>query len=339
MKAVEIYGPEQVRIVQQPMPKAHGDFVVVKVHVIPTCTEYKSFQEGKGTNSLGHEAAGEVVEVAQPGRLKVGDRVVVMPFDPCGKCELCLSGESIHCLNYHDSLAETGNTTGLSTYAQYLIKEDWYLVPIPDDISYEHASMAVCGLGPTYGAMEKMNVGSSDTVMITGMGPVGLGGVINGKYRGAQVIAVESHPYRADLAKRLGADLVLNPTDEGNMERVMDFTDGRGVDKGIDCSGAAPAHRFLLDAARRKGHVAIVGLGRDALEVDVGAHMIQKGLTIHGSWHYNHGDTHKMMRIIRDVRPQLDMLITHRFPMSQVEEAWRLQMKGATGKVLLDPWA
>ena len=91
---------------------------------------------------------------------------------------------------------------------------------------------------------EQMQVNSLDTVMVTGLGPVGLGGIINARYRGARVIGVESHPYRAELAKKLGADIVLNPTDEDILDQIHDFTDGIGVDKALDCSGASAAHRF-----------------------------------------------------------------------------------------------
>ena len=67
------------------------------------------------------------------------------------------------------------------------------LVPIPDGISYDHASMACCGLGPTFGAVQRAKLGPDDTLLITGLGPVGLGGVINGTHRGAKVIGVDTN--------------------------------------------------------------------------------------------------------------------------------------------------
>ena len=155
--------------------------MLVKVHAVPLCTEYKGWLSGK--EYQGHEAAGEVVEVAQPGKVKVGDRVVVMPGAPCGKCALCISGEYIHCQHWYDHHEFSGLAHEGDTHVQYLIKQDWLLAPIPDGMSYELASLACCGLGPTFGAMENMNVSASDTVLITGAGPVGLGGVVNAKYR------------------------------------------------------------------------------------------------------------------------------------------------------------
>ncbi len=211
MKVAAITGKVQGGLVEKPDPRACDEHVVVKVHVVPQCTEWKMFAAGQCGDTLGHEAAGEVVQVARLAQVKVGDRVVVMPIYACGRCPLCIAGDYIHCQSLINVLKLTGNSAGTATYAQYLIKPDWMLLPIPDDLSYEHASMACCGLGPTFGAMQRMAVDAFDTVLITGMGPVGLGGMINAVYRGARVIAVEPVEYRRELARQLGAAEAIDP--------------------------------------------------------------------------------------------------------------------------------
>ncbi len=338
MKVAAITGVKQGGTVEVPEPKIRDNFVRIKIHVAPMCTEYKAYSDGRTSQSLGHEAAGEVVEVAQHGRVKVGDRVVVMPMWPCGKCWLCQRGEYIHCQNTVDPLEFCGSETGAATYAQYMIKQDWQLVPMPDGMSYEHACMACCGLGPTFGAMQYMDVGRFDTALITGMGPVGLGGVINAVYRGATVVAVESHPYRKDLAAKLGAAHVVDPKDPQALQKVMELTGGIGVDKAVDCSGVPAAQRFLIDAVRRHGTVSLVGEGGE-LPVYVSKDMIRKGLNLRGSWHWNLADAPRMMKLIAEVRDSLDQQITHTFPLGRVQEAWELQLTGNCGKVLLYPWA
>ena len=127
-------------------------------------------------NALDTKAAGEVVEVAQPGRVKVGDRVVVQPQNSCGTCPMCAIGEHIHCQSARNIREIIGTDPASATYAQYMHKMEDLLSPIPEGVSYTHAGMACCGLGPTFGAMEQMQVNSLDTVMVTGLGPVGLGG-------------------------------------------------------------------------------------------------------------------------------------------------------------------
>lgn len=337
MKVAAIRGERQAAIVEKPVPAPRGDVVVVKVTVAPMCTEYKGYAAGRASDTLGHEAAGVVEAVAQTGRVAAGDRVVAMPQSPCGACALCLAGDYIHCERVVDILAATGNAAGKATYAQYVLKQDWLLLPIPDDVSDVHAAMACCGLGPTFGAMQRMAVDRFDTVLITGLGPVGLGGVVNGVFRGARVIGVESHPYRARLARELGAAAVIDPADPHAREAIRDLTGGLGVDKAVDCSGAAAAQRLLIDAVRRRGQVAFVGEGGE-LSVHVSRDLIRKGLTLHGQWHWNLRDAPRLMQVIRGAGAALDTLVTHRFPMSGVQEAWELQLTGNCGKVVLDPW-
>ncbi|MCY3834442.1 MAG: zinc-binding dehydrogenase [Chloroflexi bacterium] len=339
MKQVTVRGKEQAGIERVATPRAKANWVVVKVQAAPMCTEYKAFAAGASYPLWGHEAAGDVVEVAQPGRVNEGDRVVVMPLSACGKCALCLDGDYIHCQDALDFAAIHGGGAGMGTMAQYLLKQDCMLVPIPAGMSYNHAAMACCGLGPTFGAFQLMAVDRHDTVLITGLGPVGLGGVINAVYRGARVIAVDSIEYRAEKALELGAAAVINPADEDALQQILDLTSaGRGVDKAVDCSGVVAAHRLCIDAARRKGQVAFVGECGDDTPLRVSDDMIRKGLRLIGSWHFNMADTPRMMKMIGEIGDQLDKLITHRFAIDDIQSAWETQLSGQCGKVILQPW-
>jgi threonine dehydrogenase-like Zn-dependent dehydrogenase len=305
------------------------------------CTEYKAFVTGQSGQYLGHEAAGEVVEVAQPGRVKVGDRVVVMPLYPCGTCPLCVSGEYIHCETAVDFAAFTGSREGSATMMQYLLKPDWLLPRIPDDVSDEDGSLACCALGPSYGAFSRMHLGAAETVLITGLGPVGLGAVINAAFRGARVLAVEPNPWRAELALRLGAEQVLNPNEHADsselVAQIRSLTGGRGPDCGLDCSGTPAAHRLLIDAVRRKGRIAFVGECSQDTVLRISPDMIRKGLTLIGSWHYNLTEFGGIMQVVRR-SPGLGALVTHRFPFSRIQEAFETLAGQETGKVLLMPW-
>ena len=338
MKHVIVTGKRQAGVADAPDPIAKEDWVVVKVHSAPMCTEYKAFDEGIPGEYFGHEAAGEVIEVAQPGKVKVGDRVVVMPGNPCGQCLHCLNGDYIHCEDTINFVDFHGSRNGSATMAQLLVKQDWMLVPIPDGLSYDHASMACCGLGPTFGAFQLMNVDKYDTVLITGLGPVGLGGVINARYRGARVIGVDGNKWRAKKAVELGAEVVINPTDADALQQILDLTkNGRGVDKSVDCSGVVAAHRLCIDATRRKGEIAFVGESSAGTPLRISPDMIRKGLKLIGAWHYNMSDTIRMMDMICDVTDELDKFISHRFPLNQIQQAWETQLSGECGKVILKP--
>ena len=337
MKKAVILGEHKAGLVDVPTPEPKEDWALVKVLATPMCTEYKMFVSGRPSEYLGHEAVGEVVAVAQPGPVDVGDRVVVMPQYPCGKCALCVAGDYIHCQHCYDVQAFIGSPEGRATYAQYLLKPSWILPKIPDSVSYELGSLALCGLGPSFGAFDQMDVDAFDTVLITGLGAVGLGAVVNAKYRGARVIGVESIPYRVERAKMLGADVVIDPGDKDALDQVLDLTDGLGVDKALDCAGVVPAQRFCIDATRRKGQVAFVGECGDDLPIRISPDMIRKGLTLRGSWHYNLSLYPKIIQVIQG-SPVVDKLISHVMPMSQIQEAMELSASHQCAKIILKPW-
>ena len=337
MKKAVILSTRQAALVEVPTPQPEGDEALVKVHVTPMCTEYKMYVSGRAAEHLGHEAVGEVVAIAQPGCVKLGDRVVVQPTYLCGRCALCIAGDYIHCEDAGDRGASVRAREGSATYAQYLLKPDWLLSPIPDGVSYEHASLALCGLGPSFGAFQAMGVSAFDTVLITGLGPVGLGAVVNARFRGARVIAVESVPWRVDQAYQMGAAAVLDPWSSDVLPQIRDLTGGKGVDRALDCSGTVPAERLCIDAARRKGKVAFVGECSDELAIQISPDMIRKGLTLIGSWHYNLSDYPRIMQVIQE-SPLIDMLISHVMPMSHIQEAFELSASYECAKILLKPW-
>src|SRR5262245_19307341 len=337
MQHVVVNGVRQAALVETADLMPVENWVVVKVHAAPMCTEYKTFLAGTPNAVIGHEAAGEVVAVAQSGRVKVGDRVVAMPLYGCGRCALCHSGDYIHCQHQPDFIAATGQTEGRSTMAQYILKQDWLLMPIPDGVSYERGALACCGLGPSLGAMQTMGVSASDTILITGLGPVGLGAIVNARFRGAGVIAVESVPWRVERALAMGAVAVVDPRDDRALERIMELTGGRGTDCALDCSGNVQAERLCVDATRRKGKIAFVGECYDDLRLRISPDMIRKGLTLLGAWHYNLIDYPRIVQVIQE-SPLIDQLISHVLPMSAIQAAFELSASHETAKIILRPW-
>jgi threonine dehydrogenase-like Zn-dependent dehydrogenase len=203
---------------------------------------------------------------------------------------------------------------------------------------YELASLACCGLGPSFGAFDLMGVDAFDTVLITGLGPVGIGAVINARYRGARVIAVDAVPYRAELARDLGASDVIDPRDPDAARKIKDLCGGRGPDCALDCSGVVAAHRLCIEATRRKGKVAFVGECSDDTPLRISPDMIRKGLTLIGSWHYNLNLFPQIMRVIQN-SALVPRLITHTFPLSEVQRAFEVSAAAEHAKIILRPWA
>jgi L-iditol 2-dehydrogenase len=337
VKKAIINGPRKAELIEVPDPRPVENWALVKVSVAPMCTEYKAFLAGARQENLGHEAVGVVVETAQPGRVKEGDRVVVMPQYPCGVCAHCVRGDYIYCEDNFDFAAFTGSVHGSATYAQYLLKPDWLLAGIPEDVTDELASLALCALGPSFGAFDRMQVNVFDRLLVTGAGPVGLGAVVNAAFLGARVIVLESNPYRVERAYHLGAELVVDPNNLEALNIVRLWSGGNGVDKAVDCSGVVAAQRFCIDAVRRRGQVSFVGECGEVLPIKVSPDMIRKGLTIHGSWHYNLSLYPKILQMIQRSDKVCD-LISHIYPMSELQEALELSASQQNAKILLRPW-
>ncbi|MGW0537420.1 zinc-dependent alcohol dehydrogenase [Streptomyces sp. NPDC003032] len=337
MNTVRITGPRQATLTVKPMPRIDRDYVLLRVMAAPMCNEYVAYTEGiylerNRPDSLGHEMAGEVVQAPPGAPVQAGDRVVALCGYPCGRCEPCHRGYYSHCARTEDPLEVCGSESGECGFAQYAVKPAWMLEPIPDGLSYEHAAMACCGLGPTFGAMERLGVTAGSTVLITGLGAVGLGGVINAKARGARVIAAVRSPYRAGLAPKLGCDRVVG----ASVDEVMEATEGRGADHVIECSGQSVYHRLAVDSVARLGKVAFLAEpGR--LDLSVDEDLVQRGVTLLGTLDINRNDARRLLTLIESVRAQLDCYITHRLPLERVAEAFQAQAAFETGKVILFP--
>lgn len=343
MQTIAITDRRCCGLIEKPMPRIREGYSLIKVHAAPMCNEHHAyanldFRDRNRSDSLGHEATGEVVETGAASRLRPGARVVALNGYPCGRCTLCRRGYYGHCPRPVDPLAECQSPSGDCGFAQYMIKPDWMLLPIPDDLSYDHASLAGCGLGATFTAMENMGVGPADTVLVTGLGPVGLGAVVNGVLRGARVLGAGRHPYRSAMAQKLGAATVVDPTDPDALPTLWRLTDGQGVDCAIECSAAPMYQRLALNAVRRRGRVSFLAESGE-LAIHIDRDIIQKGLTLFGSLELYLHHAPALLRLLARASPLIDSLITHRLPLSSIKDAWELQLAGGCGKIVLHPWS
>jgi L-iditol 2-dehydrogenase len=338
MKQAMVTGLRGASVTEVPEPIPKENWVKVKVLAAPLNTDTGDGGEEEEFGGRNHAAAGEVVEVAQPCRVRPGDRVVVQPGLACGRCEWCLSGHFIHCSNGVDFEAFTGSASGGVALAHYLLKPDWLLLPIPEDIPYELAVLAVGGVGPSFAACEAMAIGAFETVLVIGLGPVGLGGVVNAVFRGARVVAVESNPYRARLAQELGAEMVWNPAERDCLEAIREMTEGRGVDACLECSGTPEGQSLCGEAARIRGQIAFVGESpSSSISLAISRHLRRKGLRLHGIWHYPIPAFPRVLQVIRD-SPVIGKMITHLFSLDEIPKALETQAGGQCGQILVRPW-
>ncbi len=319
---------QQVRVEDAPDPTPKDDWVVVKIMASPICGSDRHVFFADNPSHGGHEGSGEVVAVDRPERLKVGDRVVLGPLAGCRRCELCASGDYIHCRDQ----PRVG-----THFAEYTLAQEFVTPVLPDDVDVDVGSLAGCALGPSLGAISRMGTGPDHTILVTGLGPVGLGAVVVGTFRGARVIAVEPEPWRRERAKQLGADLVIDPADGDAAEAIADSTLGQGPHHAIDCTGKTPAERLCIDVVRRRGKIAFVGENPDDVPLGPSSDMIRKGIDLIGGWHFNLNLYPDMFRILRE-SPVVEHLISHRFGFDRAQEAFDTFFSRQAAKVLIKPW-
>lgn len=315
---------------ERPVPRAHDEWVVVKLEATPICgSDKKHFLSPTPVRYAGHEGTGVVVETDRTNLLKVGDRVLTNCLSGCGKCAYCRSGNYVFCEKRlpFDQMP--------SHFAEYALVQDFLCVPLPEDISFENGSLAGCALAPSFNTLQRMEIQPSDLLVVTGCGPVGLGAVAIAKHYGARVIAVEAVDYRKDLAGRIGADLVLGGGPDLE-QRLLKATDGERPNKALDASGYGPLQSFCIDVVGGMGRVGLVGHSPAPLSINTSADVLFKGLTIYGSWHVNLNDIPKLFDVIRR-SPHAADLITHRFNLEQAQEAFDTFLSGESGKIVFLP--
>jgi threonine dehydrogenase-like Zn-dependent dehydrogenase len=333
MRRVHFAGEGQVEVHQVPLPEPGPGQGLVRIAVSAICgSELPAVQRGMGSapHNSGHEMVGVVVQANGLCRVEVGQRVGLQILIGCGQCLYCLQGDPKHCANGADYL--------LDAHSEYVVAPEICLVPLPDDLDWELGAL-LCGdtLGTPYRTLKRMGgVNASQVAALFGCGPIGLGFLTWLKYYGLHTIVSEPNAYRRELARRLGADLLLDPNQEDVVARVRQETVG-GADLCVDCTGKEETLNDALDAARIYGRVGWVGEKATAT-VRPSQQAIHKELQMTGSWYFTATDfLEELAHYRRGLSPS--GLITHRFALQDAPAAYALFARGDTGKVLFcHPW-
>ena len=323
--------------------------VRVKVAACAICHSDIHYAEGAwgGTPPLilGHEASG-VVEETGPGvtSVAVGDPVIVSLIRHCGQCFHCARGEPTQCetkfpLDMAGRLRDrTGAAVGqgirTGAFAEQTVVHESQCVVIPKDLGFEQASLLACGVITGLGAVTntaKVPVGSS--VVVVGTGGVGLNSIQGARLSGAHpIIAIDLADEKLVAAKTFGATHGLNPVREDVVAGVKTLTGGRGADTVLVTVGSTPAMLQGMELPRRGGTIVMVGMPATGakLPLEVGD-IADAAQTITGS---KMGATRpmtdipKLIELYRDGRLLLDELVTNRYPLDQINEAFESVKKG-----------
>ncbi len=355
MHAVMCCGPLDYRYEEVPVPEINEDEILVKVEACGICAgDTKSYHGAAmfwGGGILppwndapcvaGHEFIGKVVAIGDNAKkkhhLEIGDRAIAEQIVPCGECRYCKSGEYWMCetqhIHGHQKVVADG---GMAEYIRYGAHD--IVHKVPSDIPAEYAA-TIEPLSCAAHTIERAKIKMNDVVVVAGMGPIGLMKLQYAKLKSPRLlIAIDVNPKRLEIAKQLGADLVMNPKEGNVVDAVKKLTNGYGCDVYIHCSGHPSGVLQGLDMIRKHGTFVEFSVFGSETSVDWSIIGDRKELTIYGA-HISGLDGYEIaIRTLANGQVKVDQIVTHKFGLHQWKEAFDMAYEGKESiKVVLMP--
>jgi alcohol dehydrogenase len=350
MKAVVFKGKDRIAVEEMPRPRAGFGEAVIRITATTICGTDVHIVRGEYPVRqgliLGHEPVGVIDELGGglEGLYHVGQRVIVGAITPCGQCFYCLNDARSQCGGPLGGW-RFGNTIN-GAWAEYLLVPDARanLAPIPAGLDDEDVLMCPDIFSTGLSGAESGNVKVGDSVAVFAQGPIGLCATIGAKLRGASlIIGIDASADRLEAAGRFGANVTLNVNDGDPIPEIKRLTDGRGVDVAIEALGRQETFENSLRAVRAGGTVSSLGVysGKlvapyEALHAGLGDQKIVTTLCPGGKERMR-----RLMAMIANRRVDLSPLITHRFSLDDIHDAFDLFSRQRDGvlKVALFPAA
>lgn len=353
MQAVVCRGPENYEIQEVDLPSLGPGDALVRVEAVGICASDLKCYYGAAkfwgdadrppwaeTDVIpGHEFVGEIVDLDDEARrrwsVEVGDRVVSEQIVPCWECRYCRRGQYWMCAVHNIYGFKRATPGAMATYMVYPAAA--LVHKISKDVPPAHAAFAE-PLSCALHAVERAGITFQDTVVVAGCGPIGLGMVAGAKAKGpAQVIALDMAPQKLELAKRCGADVVINIGEEDAVASVMDLTEGFGCDVYLEGTGHPSAVRQGLNMLRKLGTYVEYGVFGSDVTVDWSIISDDKELDVLGA-HLGPYCWPAAIRMIESGSLPLDQICSHQLPLDQFRRGLDLVASGKESiKVSLIP--
>src|SRR6202790_4572834 len=336
MKAWVLGGPEELSLVEKPVPEPGSAEVLVRVDAIAVCaTDIEIIRHGVPAMidgglpfnrgfTPGHEYMGTVVRLGPTvDEFQIGDRVAVEVHAGCGRCQRCREGMYTSCLNY--GFREKGHrANGFSTdggFAEYAINNVNAMVHIPDEMTDAEATLIVTAGTAMYGLDVMGGIIAGEGVVVIGPGPIGLMGVGGAKSLGAApVILTGTRQSRLEMGKRVGADELINVNSEEPTMAVGRITAGKGVQYVLECSGAPNALNQAARMVNRGGRICLAAFPADPVPVDL-AYIVRNNIYVFGIRGEGKSATHRAAALRAQKRFDAKLIHTHTFPLDEVPTA------------------
>jgi L-iditol 2-dehydrogenase len=330
MKAVRMYNPGDLRIEDVSVPVPAKGEVLVKVMGCGVCgsdiPRINVFGAHVSPITPGHEFSGQVVDIGGDVKnFKPGDRVTVPPLIPCYNCKWCDKGVYSLCEDY-DYFGSRRD----GAFAEYVAVGCGNLLHLPDEVSYIDAATTDPAANAFHG-LAQSDLRESETIVIYGAGPIGLFAIQAAKVKGADmVIAIDIGANKTEVAKRVGADVVIDGSEQEPEDVVRRVTDGKMADVVIDFTGAPIAQKKAIGLAAKMGRVVLLGISHKGLDLSEGeVDSIMRGqLSVIGSWNsftkpFPGDDWFEALRYFSEGRLSSQELISHRLTLDEAPEIFR----------------
>jgi threonine dehydrogenase-like Zn-dependent dehydrogenase len=337
MRAAFLCGKLDVRVERVPVPQVEKpDEVLIRVAYTGICGSELHSIEGyeivKGSavmagarSALGHEYSGVVVDVGSDvQRVTKGQRVTAWPRGPCGRCDMCRNNLNALCRKL---------TARGGSWAEYIVAPEGMVYALPDDVPLDVGALTE-PLSCAVRIADRAGLRPGHTVCVVGAGPIGLFSAVVAKHAGAGLLIVsEPRDSRREMARRMGADIVVDPHRESLRDVVMQHTGGLGADVSIEAVGLEPALSQAIEVVATGGTVVWGGVAPAGLRVPISPNdMFMREYTLRTSWGglLEYDRTLRLERVI-DWSP----LVHEVFPLDRAMDAVNYARTLAAGKVLL----
>ena len=348
MKALRFHAPEDVRLEDVPEPECGPREVKLKVRNCSTCgTDVKIRANGHvnitGETTMGHEVAGEVVEVGTEalGGFHVGDRVQCIAAVPCGECHECRKGWMEVCQNQTSvGYQYDGGFAEYMIVPEQVLKVDG-LNRIPDNVGFDEASAAepfACAIN----AQEQLGIEEGDFVVVFGAGPIGCMHIriARGVHQVGEVVLVDINDERLKMsADAVQPDHVINAADEDVVAKVMELTGGRGADVVITATPANVTQEQAISMAARQGRISFFGgLPKNDPFIKADSNLIHyRQLHVHGANGSSPDHNKRALEYISTGQVPVKDLITRHVPLDDVMTVFDIVKNGEAIKVTVEP--
>ena len=333
MKALIYVSPGKISLVDKPIPEPKYGEALIKITTTTICGTDVHILKGeypvKSGLTIGHEPVGVIAKLGSGVvGYKIGERVIAGAITPCGHCNSCLDHHGSQCGGRAMGGWKFGNTID-GAQAEYLLVPDAMtnLAPIPDALTDEQVLMCPDIMSTGFSGAESGNIQIGDTVVVFAQGPIGLCAAAGARLRGAsKIIVVDGLENRLQMSRKVGSDVIVNLKNSDPVSEIMKLTENRGADVAIEALGTQQTFESCLRVLKPGGTLSSLGVYSkgltvplDAFDAGLGDHKIVTTLCPGGKERMR-----RLMNIVASERVDLKPLVTHRFKLSEILQAYDL---------------